>query len=273
MSRHTFRSIQESGGVAWQKQLRDRHQHEPAPDVDLSLKTARVGPVAYDVAKQIIFKYEWLGTMGTATNRCYGLSFGPYVAGVTCWTPAGKALPALAKSFGIENHELAYLVRGACVHWAPVGTNSKLIGYSLKLEAKRGSKLAIAFSDSDAGEIGTVYQATNWTFVGKGDAWPQWVSPKGRLWSLNQQTDYARRTGMTNKQVEARLLADGWKRQTANPKGRYVFLLDPKDERLAEMVEKRRQPYPKRGEKGSPGGTTTGEGGSIPTSPLPRVTT
>lgn len=157
-ARSTFR--ERCPAVCWQKQLRDKFNPEGAPQVDLELRRAIVRPVSRKLANQIILKYEWLGTMGTAVNRFYGIFFGSYCAGVTTFSVAGFALPVLCKTFGITNRQLAYLARGACVHWSPPGANSKLISWSCRFESKRGSKLAIAFSDTDAGEIGTVYQVT-----------------------------------------------------------------------------------------------------------------
>jgi hypothetical protein len=174
--RLTFR---EKTDVCWQKQLRDEHLPEGVPDVPhLDVGKAIVRPVSWHLAKQIILAYEWLGTMGAGVTNYYGIFFGNYCAGVTTFAPAGFNIPSLAKTFKIEGSKLRYLARGANVHWSPKGANSKLIAHSLKFEKALGGKLAIAFADSDAGEIGTVYQATNWIYVGKTtSSWKQWVSP------------------------------------------------------------------------------------------------
>jgi len=243
-SRLTFREKQPD--ICWQKQLRDHYADEGVPPVPhLNLKKAIVRPVSYSMAKQIIFKYEWLGTMGTIISDCYGIFFGLYCAGVTTFSPAGFNLPALAKTFKIKGNQLRYLSRGANVHWAPKGANSKLISWSLKHEARHG-KLAIAFSDSDAGEIGTVYQATNWVYIGKGSTWKQWVSADGKIWSFNQFTNHVKMQNTTGVKLKADLIKKGWREQETNPKGRYVYILDRTDKRLIDKVESMRQPYPKR---------------------------
>lgn len=245
-SRSTFRET--ATHVAWQKQLRDRYTAEGAPPLPhLDLKRAVVRPVSRNVAAQIILKYEWLGTMATGANRYYGLFFGDHCAGVTSFAPAGFNLPALAKTFAVAGADLAYLGRGACVHWAPTGANSKLVAWSLKYETKRGGKLAVAFADTDAGEIGTIYQASNWWYIGAADqGWPQWVSVTGRTWSYNQFTKWYRDGHLEHQAAIDLLEANGWHRQTSNPKHRYVFILDRTDTALVARIAAMRRPYPKR---------------------------
>lgn len=266
-SRLTFR---EKVDVCWQKQLRDHYAAEGAPAVDLSLKKAIVRPVSRRLAEMIIFKYEWLGTMATGVNRFYGIFFGPYCAGVTTFAPSGFGLPSLAKSFQIDGNQLAYLARGANVHWSPAGANSKLIGWSLRFEEKLGNKLAVAFSDADAGEIGTVYQASNWVYLGVGSTWKQWVSPLGKLWSFNGFTKWCKDHHIDTNKGRQRLLAEGWREQDTNPKHRYAYVLDRSDNALVDRIERLRQPYPKRGlgEKDSARGTNPETDGASPISPL-----
>ena len=82
MSRLVFRG--KCDGVAWQKQIRDKYISEGTPDVPhLDVKKAIVRPVTRNLAKQIILKYEWLGTLVPA-QLYYGIFFGNYCAGVTC---------------------------------------------------------------------------------------------------------------------------------------------------------------------------------------------
>lgn len=273
MSRLTFRKADTR--VAWQKQLRDQFADEGVPPVPhLDLKLALVRPVSRRVAEQIILKYEWLGTMGPGTNFHYGIFFGNYCAGVCCFCVGGGGANIYAyKEFGLSSaRELAYLARGANVHWAPVGTNSKLVSWSCRLIAKdSGCKIALAYADTDAGEIGTIYQACNWVHIGKGSSTRQWVSPTGRV--LDQKLphnlmvrDGRRRTRMDYVRA---LRAAGWREQATNPKYRYVYILDRNDKALVARIERMAKPYPKRapleGQKGPPS-----VGGSIPTRTLQK---
>jgi hypothetical protein len=235
--------------VCWQKHLRDQHLNEGAPDVDLTLKNAVVRPVSKKLGRQIILKYEWLGTIGAGPQRYYGIFFGPHCAGAAVMASAG-AIPAFMKTFKLNARELAYLVRGACVHWAPKGTNSKLISYVAKFERKLGYKAVIALADTDAGEIGTIYQACGWVYFGQGEKWIQWISPQGKILSYNALTIRRKNYHTTTPKLQEMLKAEGWKKQWSNPKHRYICVLDKKDENLTAVVEALRQPYPKRKSNG-----------------------
>ena len=243
MSRLTFR---EKSDICWQRQLRDSYSVEGSPPIkNLSLSQSIIKPISRKLAEQIILKYEWLGTMGAGVQRCYGIFWQVYCAGATALANAG-AVPALMKTFGLSSTELSYLVRGACTHWAPSGTNSRLVAWTCKLERLAGFKLIVAFADTDAGEIGTIYQACNWAYIGMSSSWFQWVSPLGKIWSSNSATKRRSTQGGTMKDQEQLLVNAGWHKQWSNPKHRYVYVLDKTDKLLIDKVESMRKPYPKR---------------------------
>jgi hypothetical protein len=273
-SRLTFRGKCE--GVAWQKQLRDHYEQEGTPPVPhLDVKRAQVRPVSRRMAEQVILKYEWLGTLGN-TQLYFGIFFGDYCAGVTCiGTTAGGANVNAHMEWGVKRGEMAYLARGANVHWSPVGANSKLVSWTCKLLPKHSNcKIIIAYSDTDAGEIGTIYQACNWIYVGKGSSTNQWIAPNGRIYDqkLPYNLAHTERGGTRGQWTEA-LRKAGWKEQKSNPKHRYVYILDRNDKALVDRVERMRKPYPKRqicaGSIDSDAPVIqTGEGGVSPTPAL-----
>ena len=112
----------------------------------------------------------------------YGIFFGPYCAGVSCLSGAeGTGGVNVHKPFKVSRSELAILGRGACVHWAPTGTNSKLVSWSCRIMSRNTKiKIIIGYSDNDAGEIGTIYQACNWVYIGRGSSTYQFIAPNGR---------------------------------------------------------------------------------------------
>ncbi len=237
--------------MAYQKQLRDRHSDEGMPpgldEDDLILKRARVKPVGKAMAERIILKYEWLGTMAP-TSYHYGIFFGMYCAGVVCVAgPNGVAGNRTHEMFGIDRRQLRVLARGACVHWAPAGTNSKLISWAMRLMEKEGNgKICLAYSDLDAGEIGTVYQAANWTYIGPGSATQQWVAPNGAVYDAKHPANLRARKGGTRQYWVRRLIEEGWTQQKSNPKHRYVKVIDTSDKELMTLVQSMAMPYPKR---------------------------
>ena len=247
MSRLTFRETAE--GTCYQKQLRDQYDAPPPKGVDLDLKTAVVRAVSHKTAKQIILQYEWLGTMPVYVSHYYGIFFGLHCAGVACFGVGvgGSASPQVYKEWVDDPDTFAYLARGACVYWSPPNTNSKLISVACKLLRKElGTKIVVAYADTDAGEIGTIYQACNWVCVGQGSSLREWISPAGAIRNEKLPADLARKNGGNRQQWIQKLKDDGWKTQMSNPKYRYVYILDKGDKELVRRVEEKRVDYPKR---------------------------
>lgn len=270
MSRSTFRNA--AGDVAWQKQLRDRYEAEGVPLVPhLDIKRAIVRPVSRHLAEQIIFKYEWLGTMAN-THWHYGIFFGSYCAGVCCvGSSSVVAGPYTHHTFGIDRNALSMLARGACVHWAPNGTNSKLVAWTLKFVARLGFKIILAYSDSDAGEIGTIYQACNWVYIGKGiGRHKELIAPNGRILNETIINKYAKHYRMSYRAYFDHLMSNGWHYQETNAKGRYIYILDKSDKALVDRVEHMRQPYPKRvsADEATQGAPGTNQGRGVQISPI-----
>jgi hypothetical protein len=278
VSRRTFR--RPARDVAWQRQLRDQYVDEGLPpgldESELVLKRSRVRPVSRALARQIILKYEWLGTM-SHTGYHYGLFYGEWCAGVVCFAVGGGATGGsnVHKEWRIEPRELGTLARGACVHWAPRGSNSRLIAHAVKmLREQTGVKLVLAYSDTDAGEIGTVYQAAGWAYVGRGSSTNQLVTPTGRIYDQKQVSNYrkAHNPHLSWRAQRDALLRAGWREQPTNPKHRYVLVVDRDDAELAALVEAKRLPYPKRiravAASSDAPVVQIGEGGSQPTPPL-----
>jgi len=270
-SRFTFR--RPAGEVAYQRQLRDEHNHLGAPEgVSLKLKRSRVKPVSKSFAKNIILRYEWLGTMGN-TSWHFGMFFGFHCAGVTCVGGAhaiGGAYNHML--YGVERDELRVLARGACVHWAPPGANSRLIAWTRKLlEQDRNGKVLIAFADSEAGEIGTVYQAAGWYCLGRGQgSHLELISPEGKIVDQAIIRAYTIKTGRSFSWYLDALHKKGWQSQRANPKLRYAIPIDTKDEALKARLDGMAVDYPKRDTRAPDGRAEapTSVSGSIPTRPL-----
>jgi hypothetical protein len=57
------------------------------------------------------------------------------------------------------------LSRGVCLHWTPKNTGSKLIMSSIKLLPEKYEVITCT-TDHLAGEVGTIYQACNFYYVG-----------------------------------------------------------------------------------------------------------
>ena len=134
-----------------------------------TLAGSKVEQITYAEAKALIVRYEWLRTMPTVTRACYGLRTPEgELAGVAVF--ARGPAPESADLCGPGHRDLTIcLARGACVHWAHPHAASFLISRACKLaHAEFGWKVFYAYSDPTAGELGVVYQACNWIYLGAG---------------------------------------------------------------------------------------------------------
>lgn len=86
---------------------------------------------------------------------------------------AGVVVMATPNAFsdllGKENKHLEKLIsRGACISWSPKNLASALIMFSIKYMVKNTEfRFFTAYSDTEARELGTIYQACNFTYLGQ----------------------------------------------------------------------------------------------------------
>ena len=276
-SRLTFHSKQTT--EAWQHKIRvEREKYYKSQkniwdNIDKSLKNAIIRKCTRKQAKKIILEYEWLGTLPPSTIY-FGIFFENICGGVVCYVMNGGGINT-ARMYGVKNKNVAYLCRGACSYWTPSGSASKLISMSLKLIKKEYSyaKVAHAYSDTDAGEYGTVYQATNWICLGKyGSGATQLLDRNNKIYHDNILTNLAKKHNVSREIVFKKLQNMGWKRQKVNPKYRYCYILvdEPEKTIIYNRIKHLIVNYPKRKadtlKKGS--GDQPEKGGANPTCPL-----
>lgn len=154
--------------VAYQRSLADRIRcgdpRQPLPEE--TLQSMAVREVSKAQARPIIELYEWLGDLGACTTF-YGLWHGDDLLGVAGFG-SGTGPKAHRICDGVDAAQTIGLLRGACVHWAPRNAASFLISRACAAAHRdHGWRVFFAYADEEAGEIGEVYQATNWRYIGK----------------------------------------------------------------------------------------------------------
>jgi hypothetical protein len=147
-----------------QRYIREQLARSDPRPTATSLAGYTVDFIARDDAVPLIERYEWLSNAGRTTIFVGLFSTQRELQGVVCfgYGPQGRireliGSPALC------------LERGACVHWAPQNAASFLISRAVRL-VYRTSGIArfFAYADPEAGEIGAVYRASNWRYLGQG---------------------------------------------------------------------------------------------------------
>lgn len=256
---------------AHQRLIRERHALEPDPLIEekltlaASLKNAWVREIDRKAAEEIILKYEWLGNMGTADSY-FGLYFGKYLAGVECFGSTAGTNTAASVCGKEYAHLVKTLVRGACVHWAHDHASSFLINRSCRLMGEKGFHIFVAYSDAEAGEVGTVYQACGWLYCGTvasgstGFRWPGETFAEDPIWgtfkdgnihdarNIHHSIRRGYRIECTRREKRQRMVEEGFEFLRLPPRHRYVgFYGDTETVTILRAALKWQTfPYPKR---------------------------
>ena len=235
--------------IAHQRRIRDDEAaRDPRPAMT-TLEGCTVEQVTYAEAKTIIVRHEHLHSMPAGTRACYGLRApSSELVGVVAFA-AGPA-PESGDLCGRERRGVAVcLARGACVHWAHPHAASFLISRACKLAHRQfGWKVFYAYADPRAGEIGTVYQAANWLYLGRGVGRGK---DRGRLRFFNLREGRWRSDRLLSRRklklAELRAHPD-WIADWTPDKGRYVWFEGSRREKreLRRALKYAPQPYPKR---------------------------
>lgn len=181
-------------------------------------KTVPSASYAYNVYND---KQEWCGTI------VYG----------------GGACKNIAKALGMRNGEVYELVRVALNGKQPC--TSECVAASLRQLHKDAPqlKLIVSYADADQNHYGTIYQATNWIYLGLTD-----VGDRSAFIVFGKR--------MHRKSCYARgwVQSEEWLRKNVDPnakalitkgKRKYIFVFDKK---LRKEWQKKALPYPKKGE-------------------------
>jgi len=213
-------------------------------EVDTSLDKATVAPITSEKAAQVILEYEWLGTMPQLVTRCFGFFHDGILAGACVFAekPGGNLT---SNQNSVVPSDSLYLARGACVHWAHPHAASWFIAHVCRALSPCS---VLAYSDPEAGEIGTIYQALNWFYIGpsSGGHTGVWIDGKRiNLHSFKRDRDYSVGQGLD----EVRKAFPSAKSIIPIPrKGRYVGVYGPRPYRkpIEKALRAVALPYPKR---------------------------
>lgn len=257
-------------GTAHQKIVRDRMSKDDSlnlfgeywKDINLDLKKAVIKEIDFNTAKKIIEKYEWLGCMAAVNWFYFGIYFDGICGGCVVFGPEySENLGKQAREMGRKcadwskydyEGKMILLNRGVCLHWTPINTNSKLIMSAIKMLPSK-YKVITATTDHLAGEIGTIYQACNFYYVGSmRDSNENVNSKEGDRdgWVINGKMYGSRsiRVKFGDTKSETLSNVNGIKRVKQNSKHRYFYFRGTKKEiaYYKSKIEHMIKEYPKR---------------------------
>lgn len=109
---------------------------------------------------EFIKRYEWLATVGYAPKWVFAARFKGFLGGVIIISePNGYTKDKILE---------ALISRGATASWTPKNLGSKLLMFSCNwMVANTSKRVFFGYSDHEAGEIGTIYQACNFQYLGR----------------------------------------------------------------------------------------------------------
>lgn len=115
--------------------------------------------------KLFIEKHEWLGKMPMSITHRFTAHYSGVLIGVIVMATPN----AFSDLLGDGTRDTEKLIsRGACASWTPVGTASWLLMQSIRCMVENTSyRLFTAYSDPEAKELGTIYQACNFYYLGQ----------------------------------------------------------------------------------------------------------
>jgi len=189
-----------------------------------------------------IQRHEWLGKMPIWVTHRFAarLKKNNVLAGV-CIMATPNAFSYL---LGEEYRDAEKLIaRGACISWSPKNLGSWLTMQAIRwMSQNTNFRIFTAYSDPEAKELGTIYQACNFYYLGQtfGNSW-QYLDPKNkkRGWfgdsgfnDRSQIVRYAKELGIVWQQEWFRIVKSyrkiNWKTIPAE---------------IAEQLKKRRQEH------------------------------
>jgi hypothetical protein len=128
------------------------------------------------LATVFIKRHEWLGNLSQYTTHWFGAYHNGILAGVILMNMPN----AFSKLLGEDTRKMERLIsRGACVSWSPPNLASKFLMWCCRWMVQTTDyRLFTAYSDPNAKELGTIYQACGFYYLGnKNGANTRYINP------------------------------------------------------------------------------------------------
>ena len=115
--------------------------------------------------KEFIERHEWLGKLPNRPTHRFIAEYKGKLAGVIIMATPNS----FSHLLGRENKDLEKLIsRGACISWSPKNLGSALVMFSVRWMVENTDfRYFTAYSDTEAKELGTIYQSCNFIYLGK----------------------------------------------------------------------------------------------------------
>ena len=164
--------MSKEGIKCWQRHLREEKLQQDlikiglldTPDLkigDFKIQTLEDSKFQFAEAKLFIEEYEWMKTLPQNIKHVYIAEWNGHLAGVQVFS-----LPYSRSKDEWFSQELL-IARGACISWSPKNLASHMLMTAIRDIVKRSNfRVFSAYADPKAGELGSIYQACNFMYIG-----------------------------------------------------------------------------------------------------------
>lgn len=155
----------------------------------------------------------------------------------------GGATPNIGKPFGLNQGEVLELVRVAMNGKQGHNATSQAVGMALRQLHKDDPicKLVVSYADCDQNHYGTIYQATNWIYLGKTNEGLR------SAFIINGKKIHPRSVGAKGGVQSIEWIKANWDKNAkefiTEGKHKYIY---PFDKKLKKEWINKAQPYPKK---------------------------
>ena len=185
----------------------------------LNYRVERLAQAQVQLARELIIKEHYSGTVGRSYSRVYGLFCETQLVGASWWLPPSMPdAKSIALKYGLNWKRLLGLSRLVVASGQPQNAASYLIGRSIRLlKQEQFFECLVTYADTWRGHSGAIYKATNWTYLGETKPSPVW-------WNDKLQKTRANRNGSVPV-TEDEMARDGFRLLGRYSKHKFVFLL------------------------------------------------
>jgi hypothetical protein len=275
----------------WQYDIRLRNREEDLKEFNLNeeyVNKLKVSDFDFKVIidkeerkelSNFIKRHEWLGNLSQYTTHWFATYHKDILAGVILMNMPN----AFSKLLGENTKELERLIsRGACISWSPKNLASSFLMWCIKWMVNNTQyRMFSAYSDPTAKELGTIYQACNFYYLGRNSgtttryinpytgkvvsdrffrvrsAYKKYAQELGIQWQKNWNNDRKMLWDNIPDDIEKQLREFGKQKQKNSKKiimptkHKYIYILGENKKETKELksiFEKRNKikPYPKK---------------------------
>ena len=202
------------------------------------LHSITVAPIGFAVAKNVLVEHHYLHSMPGGTQICLGAFIEDRILGALTFGVGpynGHRLVDRAK-----RSDYVTLTRLWLSDELPKNSESRVLGISLRsLGTATSLKFVLTYADPNAEHLGTIYQATNWIYIGPSQAMSLIDLGDG----VGRQTRTVAHEFGTHSLKHFRKHVMKVKLIPQAPKHRYVYFLDRS---WRDRLRPEQLPYPKR---------------------------